>query len=69
MFLDPTNDDYRLQKNSPAVDAGTQVGAPDHDLDGFARPQDGDLDGTSITDMGAYEFKWFKIYLPIVIRD
>jgi predicted GH43/DUF377 family glycosyl hydrolase len=69
LFSDPTNGDFRLQKDSPAVDAGTQVGAPDHDILGVPRPQDGDLDGTSITDMGAYEFKWFKIFLPIVIRD
>ena len=69
LFSDPGLGDYHLQKDSPAVDAGTQVGAPDHDLDGVTRPQDGDLDETPAIDMGAYEFNWFKIYLPIVIRN
>ena len=56
-FVDPANGDYRLQVDSPSIDAGTNTGAPDHDLDQTPRPQDGDGDGTAITDMGAYEFE------------
>jgi len=41
---------YRLQPNSPAIDAGTSVGAPDSDFDGGSRPIGRGYD------MGAYEF-------------
>jgi len=49
-FVDPDNDDYHLLAFSPAIDAGTAAGAPDHDLDGNARPLSAGFD------MGAYEF-------------
>ncbi len=49
LFVDPENGDYRLQPNSPAIDAGTLDGAPQNDLDGTPRPQ-----GAGI-DMGAFE--------------
>lgn len=55
-FADPGNGDYRLTRTSPCIDAGTDAGAPDHDLDGRHRPLDGNDDGTAVTDMGAYEF-------------
>jgi hypothetical protein len=42
--------DYHLKAVSPAIDAGTAIGAPDHDLDGNPRPS-----GAAV-DMGAYEF-------------
>jgi len=49
--LDPQFDaDYALQTGSPAIDAGTWVGAPATDLLGIARPR-----GAAV-DMGAYEF-------------
>jgi len=41
--------DFRLRLDSPALDAGTTVGAPPVDLDGVIRPQ-----GAAV-DMGAYE--------------
>jgi hypothetical protein len=56
LFVDPLNRDYRIRAASPAVDAGTNTGAPRTDLRGIARPNDGDGDGVAITDMGAYEF-------------
>ena len=50
LFVDPANGDFRLQPDSPAIDAGTQDGAPRDDLDGNPRPQGGGVD------MGAFEF-------------
>lgn len=47
--------DYRLSLESPAVDSGDPASTTDLDLDGNARPLDGNYDGTAITDMGAYE--------------
>ena len=48
-FRDAAAGDYRLAPGSPLRDAGTDVGAPDHDLAGNPRPQ-----GSGI-DLGAYE--------------
>ena len=56
LFLDPGGRDYRLRPRSPAVDAGTNAGAPTTDIRGLARPVDGNGDGAAVTDMGAYEF-------------
>ena len=51
--------DYHLFKGSECIDAGTNNpagGLPVTDLDGKARPFDGDGDGIAIADMGAYEY-------------
>ena len=56
LFVDAQNGDFRLSGTSPALDAGTHVGAPPYDLDGLARPVDGDRDGAEEFDMGAYEY-------------
>jgi predicted outer membrane repeat protein len=51
--------DYHLMEGSPCIDAGDPnyiAGPNDVDLDGDARVVDGDRDGNSRTDMGAYEF-------------
>jgi hypothetical protein len=61
--------DYHLQMGSPCIDAGTNTGAPDHDLDQRHRPQDGDGDGTATADMGAYEFRLYRIYLPLALTN
>ena len=50
VFVDAANDDYHLAPSSPAVDAGTSVGAPATDLVGTARPT-----GAAV-DIGAYEY-------------
>ena len=41
--------------NSPAIDAGNNAACPSPDQRGQPRPQDGDIDGTPICDIGAVE--------------
>ena len=55
LFLDAGAGDYRLQAGSPCIDGGTNEGAPTSDKDAKIRPIDGDADGATITDIGAYE--------------
>lgn len=68
----PTNTlagNLRLKAGSPAADAGnnTFVTLIPTDLDGGLRVKDGDGDGTSTVDMGAYEAKgYFYLNLSIL---
>ncbi|MHC4499936.1 MAG: LamG-like jellyroll fold domain-containing protein, partial [Planctomycetota bacterium] len=58
-FVDAVGGDYHLQEGSPCIDAGTNSptgGLPETDIEGIARPVDGDLDYVALADMGAYEF-------------
>ncbi len=47
---------HALLAGSRAIDAGSAAVCPAFDQRGVARPQDGDGDGTSACDIGAYEF-------------
>ncbi len=49
LFVDPSRNDFRLAKNSPAIDRGAKEGAPGVDIDANIRPQ-----GWGI-DIGPYE--------------
>ncbi len=48
---------HALLATSPAVDAGTNVGAPTNDQRGFARGVDGNGFGAAVYDIGAYEVR------------
>jgi hypothetical protein len=54
-FVNAPAGDYHLSATSPLVDAGTSTSAPADDLDGEARPADGNGDGTASVDIGADE--------------
>lgn len=55
LFRNQAAGDYRLSAGSPAIDTGTSLGAPSTDFDGVTRPLDGNGDGTTAIDIGAFE--------------
>lgn len=69
-FINPLGNNYSLLKTSPAIEHGSAMEAPTFDFAGIYRPQDGDQDGNSQWDIGAYEFLippvW--VFLPLLIR-
>ena len=50
LFVNAAANDFHLQSGSPAIDAGTSIGAPTTDFDGNTRPQG------SGYDIGPYEY-------------
>lgn len=55
-FVDAFNGNLRLQLDSPAIDAGSNLSVTlGHDLDGATRLVDGDRYLTATVDLGAYE--------------
>jgi hypothetical protein len=58
-FVSADGNDYRLQAGSPCIDAGDNNAVPQGittDINGIPRILDGDGNGTSVVDMGAYEY-------------
>ena len=55
LFVNAASGDLRLQDCSPAIDAGTSMGAPATDFDG--NPRVDATPGGNIVDIGAYEFQ------------
>jgi hypothetical protein len=46
-----------LRPDNPAIDAGTNSGAPGTDQRGVSRPEDGDGNGSLLVDIGAFELQ------------
>jgi spore coat protein CotH len=61
-FVAPARQNYRLRVDSPAIDAGIEVGLTT-DVDGDPRPVGGS------PDIGADEFRMYDVYLPFIIRE
>jgi hypothetical protein len=47
---------------SPVVDAGTNTDCAGQDQLGVPRPQDGDLDGDAVCDIGAIEWRSDRVF-------
>lgn len=56
LFVSTTQNDFRLQPQSPALDTGSPMDAPTQDFADTLRPVDGDQYGNADVDIGAYEF-------------
>lgn len=54
-FVSPPSN-FQLLSSSVCIDSGDGTGAPNHDIVGVMRPQNGTGIGTAKWDMGAYEF-------------
>jgi hypothetical protein len=62
---------FILKMDSPAIDGGDPTSCPDEDQIGTARPKDGNSDGFTICDIGAYEYdpdhppRWTFLFMII----
>jgi len=60
-------DTQALLPGSPAIDAGDNTGCPLTDARGLRRPKDGNGDGVSTCDIGAYE-AGYEVFIPLVLK-
>ena len=56
LLVDAANGDFRLTRQSPALEAGNNVAAPTVDLEGESRPADANGDDVAVTDIGMDEY-------------
>lgn len=56
-FVDGAAADFRLRSDSALIDRGFPGQGSTADLDGLARPNDGNGDGVAVRDIGAFEFQ------------
>ena len=61
LFMAPARQNYHLQTDSPAIDAGIEIGLLT-DVDGDPRPID------VSPDIGADEFRTYAAYLPLILK-
>ncbi len=62
---------FALLAGSPAIDGVTYNppnNCPATDQRGYARPVDGDRNGSALCDIGAFEYQGYFIYLPLILR-
>ncbi len=65
LFINAPVGDYHLQEFSPCIDAGDNSSVSiQTDPDGNLRIIDGNNDGSSVVDMGAYEYDPFLFVIP-----
>jgi hypothetical protein len=69
MFRAPSMGNYHLAQDSPLIDGADPSVAPLSDVDGFARPFDGDGDQVAIADVGAFEYPSGEIYSLVFLND
>ena len=62
-FTDPSAGDFTVPWYSPLVDRGADVEGLERDLDGNARPQDGNCTGEADYDIGCYEAPTYSVDL------
>lgn len=70
-FVQPSIYNFHLEEGSACIDAGNNsaAGAPSVDFEGNPRPMDGNGDGSSIIDMGAFEVSApYQSYLPLIVK-
>lgn len=56
LFQNSSENNFRLEEDSPAIDKAAGFPQSNIDHDNVLRPIDGDLDGISASDLGAYEY-------------
>jgi CSLREA domain-containing protein len=59
---------HALLPGSPAIDRGNNLTCPPTDQRGVARV-DGDRNGSVVCDIGAFEFDFIKVFMPLVIKS
>ncbi len=66
--LDWQENYFALQRGIVAIDTGYNAACPSTDQRGVPRPQDGNVDGNAICDVGSYEYEPFRFRLPLLMR-